>query len=232
MTVKPPRVLPYGDAALLIQYETGIGFSRAISEAVHSLAARLRANGYWQDVVPAYNSILVSFNPAVLSLEGAKRRLEDKIANQKPLKKIAGRHVEIPVCYTAKYGPDMKNIMAVSGLSRQEIINLHSDDDYLVCMMGFVPGFAFLSDVPAIIHHPRHTTPRLKVPAGAVGIAGWQTGIYGMESPGGWQIIGRTPLKIFDKTRAEPFLIEAGDTIKFNPITAPEFESLSHETLS
>ena len=109
-------------------------------------------------------------------------------------------------------------------LSQADVIKLHSQQLYDVCMMGFIPGFAFLSEAPAELHHPRHATPRPNVRAGSVGIAGWQTGIYGQDSPGGWQIIGRTPLKIFDKSRKDLFLVKAGDQIQFVPIEAKFFE--------
>ena len=111
----------------------------------------------------------------------------------------------------------MAAIKKSSGLSQSEIIDLHSAREYRVCMMGFIPGFCFLSEVPTSLQHPRHSTPRANVPAGSVGIAGWQTGIYGLDSPGGWQIIGRTPLKLFDTSREDLFLMEAGDRIKFIP---------------
>jgi len=224
MPLKPPRIVPYGDAAVLIKYDTQ-GFSKDVAAEVQSLAHVLRANGYWDDIIPAYDSVLIAFNPAKISLESAKRKLENKIINRKSKLAKPGRLVKIPVCYAAAYGPDMANIMKVSGLSKKQIIDLHSGEDYLVCMMGFIPGFTFLSDVPAILQHPRHETPRLKVATGSVGIAGWQTGIYGLESPGGWQIIGRTPEVIFDTCRKDPFLIEAGDRVRFVPITAKAFEA-------
>ena len=224
MPLRPPRIEPYGDAALLIQYETD-GFSKTVASEVQALAQVLRANGYWDEIVPAYDSLIVVFNPAVISLESAKRKLENKIINRGSEAAKPGRLVEIPVCYAAAYGPDMENIVKSSGLTKKEIIALHSAEAYLVCMMGFIPGFTFLSNVAAELQHPRHATPRLKVAAGSVGIAGWQTGIYGLDSPGGWQIIGRTPEAIFDTSREAPFLIEAGDRVKFVPITAKAFEA-------
>lgn len=224
MPLKPPRIEPYGDAALLIQYETE-WFSKEVASEVQALAQILRANGYWDEIVPAYDSLMVVFNPSVISLESAKRKLENKIINRGSAAAAPGRLVEIPVCYAAAYGPDMENIVKTSGLSKKEIIARHSAEDYLVCMMGFIPGFTFLSNVAPELQHPRHATPRLKVAAGSVGIAGWQTGIYGIDSPGGWQIIGRTPEAIFDSKREAPFLIEAGDRVKFVPITVKAFEA-------
>jgi len=148
----------------------------------------------------------------------------------KALKKpesVAGEIIEIPIAYGDEYGPDMEAIKSVSQLSQADVIKLHSQQLYDVCMMGFIPGFAFLSEAPAELHHARHATPRQNVPAGSVGIAGWQTGIYGLDSPGGWQIIGRTPLKLFDKSRNDPFLVKAGDQIQFVPIEAKFFEGFS-----
>ena len=117
----------------------------------------------------------------------------------------------------------MQNIMTSSGLTEAAVIEKHSAQIYDVCMMGFIPGFAFLSEAPKALHHPRHTSPRLNVPAGSVGIAGWQTGVYGISSPGGWQIIGRTSLALFDKTREDPFLLSAGDQVRFVPVAEGGF---------
>jgi KipI family sensor histidine kinase inhibitor len=216
MTLKPPIILPYGDSALLVQYETE-GFSQKINDAVHHLAADLRAQPQWTELVPAYDSLLCVFNLAELSLEAAEQHVKQALSLKKPPAISAGKTIDIPIVYGGTYGPDMGAIKKSSGLSKAEIIALHCAAPYRVCMMGFIPGFCFLSEAPAALHHPRRASPRAKIPAGSVGIAGWQTGIYGLESPGGWQIIGRTPLKIFDKNRAKPFLIEAGDTVRFVP---------------
>ena len=143
-----------------------------------------------------------------------------------------GESIDIPVHYGGEFGPDMANIMSSSGLSEEAIIRIHSAQTYRVCMMGFIPGFAFLSEAPQVLHHPRHDTPRLSVPAGSIGIAGWQTGIYGIESPGGWQIIGRTEAKIFDVNRKVPFLLNAGDRVRFVPIKTSSNTALTQNTKS
>jgi len=216
MSAKTPDIIPYGDSALLVQYKVE-GFSEDVSSAVHALAAELREEPHWTELVPGYDSLLCVFNLTEISVEAAKVQLEKALVEAQPAQKSNGRIIEIPVVYGGEYGPDMNALKKSSGLSRTDIIKQHSAEPYLVCMMGFIPGFSFLSEAPKALHHPRHATPRAKVPAGSIGIAGWQTGIYGLESPGGWQIIGRTPIKMFDKTRDKPFLLEAGDRVKFVP---------------
>ncbi len=217
MTQLSPRISAYGDHAILVQYETD-GFSHHVSDALHTLAASLRKTNIWREIVLAYNSLVVVFDSGSLTLESAKRRVEDQIMRHgNKAGKQTDRIIDIPVYYGGEDGPDMATISQSSGLSESEVIKLHSAEPYRVCMMGFIPGFTFLSEAPKKLHHPRQATPRAKVPAGSVGIANWQTGIYGLESPGGWQIIGRTPLSIFDKDREEPFLLEAGDKVRFVP---------------
>lgn len=216
MSVKAPKITPYGDSALLVDYEIE-GYSDRVHTRLNHLARSLRAQELWQDIVPSYKSVLVVFDSARLSLDEATSRIKDTLEKLPRAPRLTGKTVEIPVVYGGEHGPDMAAIKASSGLSVSDIIELHSGQDYRVCMMGFIPGFCFLSEVPTILQHPRHHTPRAHVPAGSVGIAGWQTGIYGLESPGGWQIIGRTPLTLFDPSRESPFLVEAGDRIRFVP---------------
>ena len=221
---------PYGDNALLVQFSLPADvkfFSKAVNKRVHGLARDLRDTGNWLDVVAGYDSLLCHFNLAKLSADQAKTDIKAYLASPSGANKEAGKIVEIPVAYGGEYGPDMQAIMTASGLSERAVIELHCAELYDVCMMGFVPGFAFLSQAPEKLHHPRHKTPRQQVSEGSVGIAGWQTGIYGLQSPGGWQIIGRTPLKLFDKTRKTPFMVEAGDKIRFNPISQNSFDELS-----
>ncbi len=220
------RIEPYGDAALYLHYPCE-GYSEPINNAVLETAARLRKTGAWVDVISGYDSLVASFDPRAMTLSVALKKLNTAVKTQakrakskksKPRKSDAPRLIEIPVHYGGENGPDMGNIIKSSGLSEAKIIALHSAQIYRVCMMGFVPGFAFLSEAPSALHHPRHETPRLSVPAGSVGIAGWQTGIYGLSSPGGWQIIGRTDSAIFDAARNEPFLLGAGDSVRFVPV--------------
>jgi len=191
VSVKAPRITPYGDSALLVQYNAE-GFSTLINNKVYQLSGALREQPLWQDLVPGYDSLLCSFDMAAISLEDAKRKIEDTLLHLPKTKTVAGKLIEIPVVYGGSYGPDMAAIKKSSGLTQSQIIEIHSEAPYKVCMMGFIPGFCFLSEIPAVLQHPRH-------------------------SSGGWQIIGRTPHKLFDKTREKPFLLEAGDRLKFIP---------------
>jgi KipI family sensor histidine kinase inhibitor len=216
MPVRAPKIKPYGDSAILIDYDVP-DYSDSINTRLNHFAKTLRAQNKWREVVPSYKSILCQFDSAAMTLAQASADIEATLKSLSRSSAFKGKTIEIPVVYGGKYGPDMAAIKKSSGLSQSEIIDLHSAREYRVCMMGFIPGFCFLSEVPTSLQHPRHSTPRANVPAGSVGIAGWQTGIYGLDSPGGWQIIGRTPLKLFDTSREDLFLMEAGDRIKFIP---------------
>ena len=214
-----PEIIPYGDSAFLLEFKTD-RFSREICETVQGLQRHFLQDGTWIEAVPGYDSLLLKFNPMAIDPIAAQDRVSQVLNSFKTKSLDPGSIIEIPVHYGGENGPDMSVIMEASGLSEAEIIERHSAIDYLVCMMGFIPGFTFLSETDPLLHHPRRTTPREAVPAGSVGIAGWQTGMYGLESPGGWQIIGRTPLVLFDKSRSEPFLLKAGDHIRFVPFEA------------
>lgn len=214
--VKPPRISPYGDHAVLVDWSADT-FSEEINNAVHALAAKLRKSEKYRDIVPGYDSLVCVFDLAGISSDSVKRHIEDILARDISSESKVGKIIDIPVHYAGKNGPDIEKICAAAKLSVDEVIALHSSQTYRVCMMGFIPGFTFLSPAPTPLHHPRLETPRAKVPAGSIGIANWQTGIYGLESPGGWQIIGRTPLSIFDAKREPPFLLDAGDRVRFIP---------------
>ena len=207
----------YGDNAVLVEWAVS-GFDEAVSNQVHGLAALLRDQSIFTEIMPGYDSLVASFDLAELSEADAKDRVAEALSRLSASKTgESGQLIEIPVNYGGEDGPDLETLSAAIGKSPEEVIQLHSGREYRVCMMGFIPGFAFLSEVDPVLQHPRHETPRAVVPAGSVGIANWQTGIYGLESPGGWQIIGRTNSVMFDPTRDEPFLAKAGDRIRFVP---------------
>jgi len=216
VSIKSPKILHYGDSAILIDYEVP-GYSERVHTRLSHLAETLRGQDIWSDIVPSYKSVLVVFDLTQMTIGEATSKIDETLKTLSRSPRRKGKVVEIPVVYGGKYGPDMATIKKSSGLTQSEIIDIHSAQDYRVCMMGFIPGFCFLSEVPSVLQHPRHETPRAHVPAGSVGIAGWQTGIYGLGSPGGWQIIGRTPLTLFDPAREKPFLMEAGDKVRFIP---------------
>ncbi|MCS6909899.1 MAG: 5-oxoprolinase subunit PxpB [Anaerolineales bacterium] len=203
-----------GDAALLVVL--GDSLDREVNERVHALAARLQGRPGLRESVPAYASLLVHYDPEQIG-ETAVRELVREQAKQLDLNAVTEhRHLVIPVRYD---GPDLEFVAAHSGLSREAVIELHSAVEYRVYMLGFTPGFAYLGDVDERIAMPRLTTPRLKVPAGSVGIAGRQTGIYPSESPGGWRLLGHTPLRLFDLRRPDPFLLAPGDRVRFEPLS-------------
>ena len=131
--------------------------------------------------------------------------------------------VDIPVSYDGELGPDLGEVAARAGLTPEQVVALHTSGNYFVQAIGFAPGFAYLGGLPEKLHTPRRATPRTQVPAGAVGIGGALTGVYPLVTPGGWNLIGRTPLKMFDPSRAEPALVRAGDRVRFRAITAEEF---------
>lgn len=214
--ITPPKIRPYGDHAILVEW-AGTEFSDAINDQVHMLAVKLRESGKYVEVIPGYDSLVGVFDLAQYAQDSVKRHIEDILARENFGQTELGPLLEIPVHYGGENGPDMDRICETSKLSLDGVIAKHSGQTYRVCMMGFIPGFTFLSPAPKELHHPRLATPRAKVPAGSIGIANWQTGIYGLESPGGWQIIGRTPLSIFDGKRETPFLLNAGDRVRFIP---------------
>jgi len=211
-----PIVRRYGDHAVIVEWNTD-GFSVDVNDTIHAVAEQLRQSDQFIEIVPGYDSLVCLFDLGGMSFETAKLQVETALSKGVTSAAKTGKLIEIPVHYGGENGPDMDNICQSSKLSMDKVIAKHSAEDYRVCMMGFIPGFTFLSPAPKKLHHPRHATPRAVIPAGSIGIANWQTGIYGLESPGGWQIIGRTPHSIFDAAREEPFLISAGDRVRFVP---------------
>jgi len=216
-----------GDRGLLVEY--GDAIDPAINRKVRAMAIALgqQTPQGVVEIIPTYRSLLILYDPFLTDppqLEEALLRLEERLSEiEIPLPKT----VEIPVCYGGEFGPDLEFVAQSHGLSPEEVIRLHSEPVYQVYMIGFTPGFPFLGGLPKILHTPRRETPRTRVPAGSVGIANDQTGIYPIESPGGWQLIGRTPLKIFDPKRSNPFLLKAGDLLKFKPISPDEYRRLA-----
>jgi inhibitor of KinA len=220
---------PLGDQALTITL--GNSIDEATHRRVRAVVARLdreRPAGLI-DLVPAFASIAVHYDPAKV---GGNSPHEAMVATLSALLRDVGdealppaRVVEIPVCYGGDLGPDLGDVAARHDISEDDVVQIHSDGEYLVYMVGFMPGFAYLGGLPERIVTPRRSTPRKAVPAGTVGIGGQQTGVYPMVSPGGWNLIGRTPRAIFDIRRPEPSLLATGDRVRFRPITRDEFNA-------
>jgi inhibitor of KinA len=209
---------PLGDGAILI--ELGNKIDPEINERVHSLSRLLSHNhiGGVLDIVPGYATVVVHYDALILGyeqvVEWVKNRQESNNVHLHSTIKV----VEIPTIYGGKYGPDLPFISQHTGLDISEIIKIHAQDNYLVYMMGFMPGFPYLGGMDPRIATPRLAAPRQKVPAGSIGIAGNQTGIYSIESPGGWRLIGWTPIRLFDPDNENPFLLAPGDSVRFVPI--------------
>ena len=222
---------PLGDSAVMITL--GDTIDERTHRLVRAAASRIRSDpppGF-VDLVPAFVSIVVHYDPLAAAPDGGGAP-HDRVVNflrdrllDIDVQELGAPHiVEIPVCYGGDLGPDLDDVARLHGLTAEEVIRLHTGADYLVYMIGFMPGFAYLGGLPERIATARRKTPRTAVPAGTVGIGGRQTGVYPLVSPGGWNLIGRTPVKIFDIARDEPTLLSTGDRVRFRPISRADFD--------
>ena len=234
-------ISPLGDRALSISISDSA--EKSIWLIMADLAHRIRAaNLTWIiDVVPAYETVTIVYDPfALLRIRNGEGKDEEgevlpyekaaayvrtlHVDNTGSLKVNEPRVVDVPVCYGGEYGPDLKQASERTGISEADFAARHADGHYLVAMIGFMPGFPYLTGLPQQLSQPRRASPRSSVPAGSVGIAGGQTGIYPVTAPGGWQLIGRTPILLFDPQRRPPSLLQAGDRLRFVPISAERME--------
>jgi inhibitor of KinA len=210
-----PKIVPLGDSAVLIQLGNKIDL--ILNQQVHTLAARINTSPLAGliETVPSYTTLLVHYDPLILSFGQLRDYLREKLAqieNHEPRK---WKQVEVPVRYGGEYGIDLEAVADHCQLQVEDVIRIHSQRIYTVFMMGFTPGFPYMGKLNGAIVMPRLETPRMRVPAGTVAIAGSQTGIYPIDSPGGWQLIGWTPLQLFDPESEMPFLFSPGDEVKF-----------------
>jgi KipI family sensor histidine kinase inhibitor len=213
-----------GDSVVIVEFEEVIDV--AVNARAIALAARIESAAIAgvRDVVPTYRSVAVYFDPLRTDYDALYAKLDSEARQSVTETAAARKPVRIPVCYGGDYGPDLAAVAAFAGLNEADVIRLHAEATYHVFMLGFVPGFAYMGIVNERIAMARHSTPRVRVPAGTVAIAGIQTGIYPAETPGGWQLIGRTPLKPFDSLRPEPFLVAPGDAVQFYAIDRDQYE--------
>jgi len=220
-------ILPCGDCAVTVQvgYEISEETNRKVVSLMRALAEA--AIPGLRELVPSYSAVCVHYDPEQISYEQLLERLNDLEIKELSSESASQKIVEIPVCYGGEYGPDLAFVAEHNGLSPEEVIAIHSGGTYLVYMLGFLPGFAYMGGMDERIATPRLTSPRARIPAGSVGIAGGQTGIYPLASPGGWQLIGRTPVKMFAmEGETGRFALSAGDRVKFVPITEEQYREM------
>jgi len=212
-----------GDRGLLVEY--GDIIDPDVNNKVRSMAMVMEQNAPEGviEVIPTYRSLLIVYEPSSTNPVKLQKTLKTLEARLDEIKIPPPDTVEIPVCYGGEFGPDIEYVAESHNLTVEEVIELHCRPEYLIYMVGFTPGFPFLGGLSEKLHTPRLETPRTFVPEGSVGVANNQTGIYPVASPGGWRLLGRTPVKLFAPGRRNPFLYQAGDRIKFNPITAEEY---------
>ena len=223
------KIVPAGDSAVVVEFEERIDpvvNARAIALGEAIQAAALVGV---RDVVPSFRTVTVYFDPLATDYDALLARIEADAPATQPRPAKSPDPIRIPVCYGGDLGPDLKDVAAFAGLSEREVIDRHLAREYRVFALGFVAGFAYLGTVDETIAMPRHSTPRVRVPAGSVGIAGVQTGIYPTETPGGWRLIGRTPIKPFDLSRSDPFLMKPGDAVRFFEIDHEDFRRSERE---
>ncbi len=223
-TTSFPRIVPAGDSAILI--ELGSEIDPTVNDQVYSLASDIEntnINGV-TELVPTYRSLLVNYDPMAIGFNEIYDVMNQIVENQSNRESADFEPVviELPVVYGGEDGPDIENVAGYAGISASEVIEIHSSTDYRVYMIGFAPGFPYLGGLDERIATPRLKTPRVLVPAGSVGIAESQTGVYPNASPGGWQLIGRTATKLFDVNSPKPSKITPGSRVRFVPVDSYE----------
>ncbi|MED4171830.1 5-oxoprolinase subunit PxpB [Halalkalibacterium halodurans] len=232
------KVLPLGESALLVQFGKEIG--PHVQRKVDAFMTLLETEPFlgMLECVPSYTSVAVYYDilkiaPMIdhgtTAFQVVRKLVSEKLEQMNEGTVKERNVIEIPVCYGGSYGPDLEEVAQHNQLSLEEVVNIHASKEYLVYMIGFAPGFPYLGGMPKRIAAPRRKEPRTLIPAGSVGIAGEQTGVYSIDTPGGWQIIGKTPLSLFRPTAKHPSLLQAGDFVRFQPITEKEFIRLEGE---
>ena len=226
---KKPLFRIAGDRGLLVEY--GDVIDPDVNNKVRSMAIIMEKESSKSviETIPTYRSLLIIYDPAITNPAKLKKEilaLEERLSQ---IKIPPPNTVEIPVCYGGEFGPDIQFVADHNSITADDVVRIHSEADYQIYMIGFTPGFPFLGGLPKELHTPRLETPRSFVPERSVGIANNQTGIYPLASPGGWQLIGKTPLRLFAPEHSNPFIYKVGDRIKFKPISAEDYNRLAGE---
>ncbi|MFT5875522.1 MAG: inhibitor of KinA [Clostridium sp.] len=220
------KYLTAGDRALVIEF--GDVIEEQVNSKIRSLTIAMEREGIIGiiETIPTYRSLMVIYEPMVIELDELIVKIKSIQSKMDEMKLPSARVIEIPTLYGGEYGLDIEFVAEHNKISQSEVIRIHTSMEYLIYMIGFTPGFPYLGGMNDKIAAPRLQTPRTKIPVGSVGIAGNQTGIYPIESPGGWQLIGRTPVKLYDPYRKDPVLLNAGDYIKFVQIDEKEYKKI------
>lgn len=227
-----PRFLLAGDKGLVVEF--GNKIDPDINNKVRALKESLEASPIpgIEELMPTYRAILIYYNPLQIEIKELMRILMKRLKDVQEFIPPPPRRITVPVCYGGEYGPDMESVCEHTGLSINEVIQIHTSVEYLVYAVGFTPGFPLLGGMDQRIECPRLKIPRTKIPGGSVGIGGKQTGIYPIDSPGGWQLIGRTPIKLFNPNSEPPVLFAQGDYIRFKSISSNEYENILEDVIA
>jgi KipI family sensor histidine kinase inhibitor len=222
-----PKFLPCGDSALSV--ELGDEISDEANSRVRALDQLIKETEIpgITETVPTFRSLLVLYDPLAIGWEPLVEALRELIPRAASFRSLPGRVVEIPCRYGGEMGPELPQVAGLLGLTEDEVARLHSGTEFLVSFIGFTPGLPFLTGLHQRLTIPRRDTPRTTTPAGSVGIGGIQCSIYSVESPGGHRVIGRTPLRLYDPSSADPILLRPGDRVRFRPIDDAEFASIA-----
>jgi inhibitor of KinA len=225
LTAQHARCLTSGDTALVVEF--GVSIDRRISALVLALSQRIEEAGIdgIVETVPTFRSLMIHYDPLRLPQAQLKAQLDALLQNLRA-SESAGRLWRIPACYDPLIGPDLHDVAERLGLSVADVVRLHTTETYHVYMLGFLPGYPYMGDLPQQLVLPRRETPRIKVPPGSIAIAMAMTAVYPLESPGGWHLLGRTPVPLWDLRRETPTLLKPGDKVKFDPIDVAEYNTL------
>ena len=219
------RFLDSGDTALVVEF--GDGIDRDVSGQVLTLAQRIADAGIEgiAETVPTFRSLMVHYDPVRVAAADLRVQIGALTAGLRASEQI-GRRWRIPACYDRAVGPDVEDVAARTGLTASQVVECHSSTTYHVYMVGYLPGFPYMGDLPEVLRLPRRETPRVSIPACSIAIAMAMTGVYTLDSPGGWHLLGRTPVPIWDLRREPPTLLAPGDKVRFEPIPLDEYERL------
>lgn len=223
------RFLMTGDTSVLVEFGNEISTEINARIRAFNIALEKKKIPGIVETVPTYRSLTVHYRPEIIRYEKLRDALNGLLGSLDKVEIPPASVVEIPVLYGGEMGPDIEFVAKHNGKTVEEVIKIHSAPEYLIYMLGFTPGFPYMGGMSAEIATPRLTSPRVKIPGGSVGIAGSQTGVYPIDSPGGWQLIGRTPLNLYDAARETPILLQAGQYVKYRPVDQAEFDAIAAE---